>query len=41
MIKAIELLGKHDGAEFSCGVAALDNWVGLLARRVRSRFSQP
>ena len=26
MIKAIELLGKHDRAAFSCGVASLDDW---------------
>ena len=26
MIKAIEPLGKHDRAAFSCGVAALDDW---------------
>ena len=26
MITAIEALGKHDRAAFSCGVAALDDW---------------
>ena len=26
MIQAIEPLGKHDRAAFSCGVAALDDW---------------
>ncbi len=26
MIRAIEPLGKHDRAVFSCGVAALDDW---------------
>ncbi len=26
MIRAIEPLGKHDRAAFSCGVAALDDW---------------
>ena len=26
MIKAIESLGKHDRAAFSCGVASLDDW---------------
>ena len=26
MITAIEPLGKHDRAAFSCGVAALDDW---------------
>ena len=31
MIKAIEPLGKHDRAAFSCGVAALDDWFRLRA----------
>jgi len=31
MIKAIEPLGKHDRAAFSCGVTALDDWFHLRA----------
>ena len=31
MITAIEPLGKHDRAAFSCGVAALDDWFRLRA----------
>ena len=31
MIKAIEPLGKHDRTEFSCGVAALDDWFHARA----------
>lgn len=31
MITAIEPLGKHDRSQFSCGVAALDEWFRLRA----------
>ena len=31
MITAIEPLGRHDRAAFSCGVAALDDWFRLRA----------
>jgi GNAT superfamily N-acetyltransferase len=31
VITAIEPLGKHDRAAFSCGVAALDDWFRLRA----------
>ena len=31
MINAIEPLGKHDRAVFSCGVVALDSWFHLRA----------
>jgi hypothetical protein len=34
MIKAIEPLGKHDRAAFSCGVVALDEWFRFRAGRV-------
>ena len=37
MIKAIEPLGKHDRAEFSCGVAALDDWFHLRAGQDEKR----
>jgi len=37
MIKAIEPLGKHDRAAFSCGVAALDDWFGLRAGQDKKR----
>ena len=37
MIKAIEPLGKHDRAAFSCGVAALDNWFRLRAGQDEKR----
>jgi GNAT superfamily N-acetyltransferase len=37
MIKAIEPLGKHDRAAFSCGVAALDDWVHLRAGQDEKR----
>ena len=37
MIKAIEPLGKHDRAAFSCGVAALDDWFPLRAGQDEKR----
>ena len=37
MIKAIEPLGKHDRAIFSCGVAALDDWFRLRAGQDEKR----
>src|SRR5260370_13774927 len=37
MIKAIEPLGKHDRAAFSCGVAALDEWFRLRAGQDEKR----
>jgi len=37
MIKAIEPLGKHDRAAFSCGVAALDDWFRLRASQDERR----
>ena len=37
MIKAIEPLGKHDRAAFSCGVAALDDWFRLRAGQDEKR----
>jgi GNAT superfamily N-acetyltransferase len=37
MIKAIEPLGKHDRAVFSCGVAALDEWFRLRAGQDEKR----
>jgi GNAT superfamily N-acetyltransferase len=37
MIKAIEPLGKHDRAAFSCGVAALDEWFHLRAGQDEKR----
>jgi GNAT superfamily N-acetyltransferase len=37
MIKAIEPLGKHDRAAFSCGVAALDDWFRFRARQDEQR----
>jgi GNAT superfamily N-acetyltransferase len=37
MIKAIEPLGKHDRAGFSCGVAALDVWFRLRAGQDEKR----
>ena len=37
MIKAIEPLGKHDRAEFSCGVAALDDWFHTRAGQDEKR----
>jgi GNAT superfamily N-acetyltransferase len=37
MIKAIEPLGKHDRAAFSCGVAALDDWFHLRAGQDEKR----
>jgi len=37
MIKSIEPLGKHDRAEFSCGVAALDDWFHLRAGQDEKR----
>ena len=37
MIKAIEPLGKHDRAAFSCGVAALDDWFCLRAGQDEKR----
>jgi hypothetical protein len=45
MIKAIEPLGKHDRTEFSCGVAALDDWfharAGQDEKRNVARFFSP
>jgi GNAT superfamily N-acetyltransferase len=37
MIKAIEPLGKHERAAFSCGVAALDDWFHLRAGQDEKR----
>ena len=37
MIKAIEPLGKHHRAEFSCGVTALDDWFHLRAGQDENR----
>jgi GNAT superfamily N-acetyltransferase len=37
MIKAIEPLGKHDRAAFSCGVAALDDWFHIRAGQDEKR----
>ena len=37
MIKAIEPLGKHDRATFSCGVTALDDWFRLRAGQDEKR----
>ena len=37
MIKAIEPLGKHDRAAFSCGVAVLDDWFRLRAGQDEKR----
>ena len=37
MIRAIEPLGKHDRAAFSCGVAALDDWFRLRAGQDEKR----
>jgi GNAT superfamily N-acetyltransferase len=37
MIKAIEPLGKHDRAAFSCGIAALDDWFRLRASQDEKR----
>jgi len=37
MIKAIEPLGKHDQAAFSCGVASLDDWFRLRAGQDEKR----
>ncbi len=37
MIKAIESLGKHDRAAFSCGMAALDDWFRLRAGQDEKR----
>src|SRR5437016_12235709 len=37
MIKAIEPLGKHERAAFSCGVAALDDWFRLRAGQDEKR----
>jgi len=37
MIKAIEPLGKHDRAAFSCGVAASDDWFRLRAGQDEKR----
>jgi GNAT superfamily N-acetyltransferase len=37
MIKAIEPLGKHDRTEFSCGVAALDDWFHARAGQDEKR----
>ena len=37
MIKAIEPLGKHDRANFLCGVAALDDWFRLRASQDEKR----
>jgi GNAT superfamily N-acetyltransferase len=37
MIKAIEPLGKHDRAVFSCGVAALDDWFHVRAGQDEKR----
>ena len=37
MIEAIEPLGKHDRAAFSCGVASLDDWFRLRAGQDEKR----
>jgi GNAT superfamily N-acetyltransferase len=37
VIKAIEPLGKHDRAVFSCGVAALDDWFHFRAGQDEKR----
>ena len=37
MIKAIEPLGKHDRAAFSCGLAVLDDWFHLRAGQDEKR----
>ena len=37
MIKAIEPLGKHDRAVFSCGAASLDDWFRLRAGQDEKR----
>jgi GNAT superfamily N-acetyltransferase len=37
VITAIEPLGKHDRAAFSCGVAALDDWFRLRAGQDEQR----
>ena len=37
MIKAIEPLGKHDRATFSCDVTALDDWFRLRAGQDEKR----
>lgn len=37
MITAIEPLGKHDRAAFSCGAAALDGWFHLRAGQDEKR----
>jgi GNAT superfamily N-acetyltransferase len=37
MIKAIEPLGKHERAAFSCGVATLDDWFHLRAGQDEKR----
>ena len=37
MINAIERLGKHDRAAFSCGVVALDSWFHLRAGQDEKR----
>src|SRR5262245_53499223 len=37
MIKAIEPLGKHDRAAFSCGVGALDDWFRQRASQGERR----
>jgi GNAT superfamily N-acetyltransferase len=37
MIKAIEPLGKHDRAAFSCDVTALDDWFRLRAGQDEKR----
>lgn len=37
MIKAIEPLGKHDRAAFSCGIASLDDWFRLRAGQDEKR----
>jgi GNAT superfamily N-acetyltransferase len=37
MITAIEPLGKHDRAAFSCGVPALDDWFRLRAGQDEKR----
>ena len=37
MITAIEPLGKHDRAAFSCGVATLDDWFRLRAGQDEKR----
>jgi GNAT superfamily N-acetyltransferase len=37
MIRAIEPLGKHDRAAFSCGVGALDDWFRVRAGQDEKR----